>query len=330
MKHTNFFELKAKSNYEMGLLRGEAFGEVARKTLARRKQSLFWEKKIILAKEYLQETEKHFPLLVEEMKGYAHAANASFPEFWTMSLEDDFDYLEEEKCTTIVTNNGKLLSHNEDWEVGMEDVICVLKKTISEVTTFELFYYNTLGGASACINSYGYAMTINTLDHTDKQVGVPRNVIARWLSETKNIEEDYQKLIQIKRSKGYNHIFVTAQGSIWDLECSATAQTLSQQQSPYVHTNHYTMPEMQKFEVNDGTTGTYERYNVACKLVKPHMTVDELISMTNATSKGETDSIMNERTIGKMIIDLENATAKVWLRREEKLGWIDYPLDFIK
>ena len=40
-------------------------------------------------------------------------------------------------------------------------------------------------------------------------------------------------------------------------------------------------------------------------------------------------SIFNERTIGRFVIDLENRIAKVWLKREEDLGWLDYPLDFM-
>ncbi|HSW87972.1 MAG TPA: C45 family peptidase [Candidatus Saccharimonadales bacterium] len=330
MKHVNYYELTAKDNYGLGLQRGELFGDVARRTLARKKHSKYWQKKIELSKDYLNETEKHFPLLVDELEGYAKASNISFQEFWTMSLEDDFDYLEAEKCTTVVTNNGKLISHNEDWEVGMQDVICILKKTLQNVTTFELFYYNTLGGASICVNSYGYVMTINTLTHTDRQIGVPRNVIARWLSETKNVEKDFEKLTTIKRSLGYNHIFANTKGMIWDLECSATQQKLLKPQVPYVHTNHFTASELKRFEENDGSTGTFERYDAACELVKPRMTVEEMTILNSNKSKDNKESIMNERTIGKMIIDLEKNIANVWLKREEEKGWIAYNLDFIK
>ena len=57
------------------------------------------------------------------------------------------------------------------------------------------------------------------------------------------------------------------------------------------------------------------------------MTVSELTDLTNDKSRGDLVSIMNERTIAKMVIDLENLVAKVWMRRESNIGWVDYKLD---
>lgn len=330
MHHTYYYEIKAKTNYDLGLKRGELFGTIARNTLERRKQEKSWDRKVELSKDYLTVTKRYFPHLIEELKGYAKASNIDFSDFWTMSLEDDFDYLDAEKCTTIVTNNGKLISHNEDWDENAEDAICVLKKTLNDLTTFELFYLNTLGGASACINSNGLVMTINTLTHTDRRIGVPRNVIARWLSETNDVEKDFEKLKTIPRSLGYNHVFSSADGKVWNIECSATKAILTRPQLPYVHTNHFLESELKQFEENDNSTGTYERYDDACKLVKSTMTVDEMIVLNSTFSNDKRDAIMNPRTIGKMVIDLENFVAKVWLKREENLGWIDYSLDFIR
>lgn len=328
MQHKYFYQINAKDHYDLGIKRGELFGDVARKTLEKRKQEKNWNKKVTLSKDYLTITQQYFPKLIEELKGYASASEIDFSDFWTMSLEDDLDYVDVEKCTTVVTNNGMLISHNEDWDEVSEDNICVLKKTLEGVTTFELFYYNTLGGASTCINSHGYVMTINTLAHIDRQVGVPRNVIARWLSETENIEKDFEKLKQIPRSLGYNHIFINTKGQVWDLECSATKQVLTRPSLPYVHTNHFLENEMKPFEENDNSSGTYERYEEACKRVKPQMSMGEIVAINSATSE-EKDSIMNPRTIGKIVVDLENRVTKVWLKREKEKGWIEYKLDFL-
>ena len=329
MAHNHFYEISAKDNYQMGTQLGELFGDVARSTIERKRQSNAWRQKVSLSKDYYIIAQKYFPQYMEELKGYAKASGIVFEEFWPMSLEDDFDYLDAEKCTTVVTNNGKLISHNEDWAVGAQDMICVLKKTISGLTTFELFYYNTLGGASVSINSYGYAMMINTLTHTDRQIGVPRNVISRWLAETRNPVEDFKKLQEIPRSLGYNHLFANTKGEVWDIECSATKQMLIKPVLPYVHANHFLADELKSYEENDNATGTYERYEAACDLMKAEMSTDEMISLNSTRFDGNKDSIMNERTIGKIIIDFENLIAKVWLRRENQLGWIDYKLDFI-
>ena len=329
MAHKNFYEIAVKDTYALGLAKGELFGDVARRTLEVKRQGKNWREKIELSKDYLSITQQHFPDYMKELQGYAKASGISFEEFWVISLEDDFDYVDAEKCTTIVTNKGMLVSHNEDWDVGAQDIICVLKKTVGTITTIELFYYNTLGGASACINSYGYAMLINTLTHTDRQTGVPRNVIARWLSETNDVKRDFERLKHIPRSLGYNHLFVHAKGDVWDIECSAKKETLIRPVLPYVHTNHYLSEELRFLEENNRSSGTYERYDSACKIIKENMTVDELVKVTDTASDQGKDGIMNERTIGKMIIDFKESIVKIWLKRENNLGWIDYKLDFI-
>lgn len=328
MQHKNYFEITAKDNFDLGTQRGELFGKFAQQTLLQRKKEKNWAKKVELAKSEFNLTKNYFPQYIEEIEGYAKASRISVPEFWTLSLEDDFDHLDE-KCTTIVTNNGKLLSHNEDWEKGSEDKICLLKKTVKGLTTLEFFYINTLGGASVCINSYGFVMTINTMDSVDRQTGVPRNVIARWLSETQNIEKDFEKLKAIKRSLGYNHIFVNRKGEVWDLESTATKQVLTKPTLPYVHTNHYLVKELEQYEDTNNPGSTYARHQVACTKVRPHMTTDELIQLTTDNSEGNDMSIFNERTIGRFVIDIENRLAKVWLKREENVGWLKYSLDFM-
>ena len=59
------------------------------------------------------------------------------------------------------------------------------------------------------------------------------------------------------------------------------------------------------------------------------MTVEALIAVMNDTSKGKTVSLMNERTVAKVVVDLENSLAKIWLLREPELGFVDYDLKTI-
>ena len=97
-----------------------------------------------------------------------------------------------EKCTTFVINNGQKLSPIMKIGKDSKNDIYILRKTIKDTTLLELYYYNTLGGISISINSFGLVQAINTLEHIDSQIGVPRNIIARWLSETKDPEMDYE------------------------------------------------------------------------------------------------------------------------------------------
>lgn len=331
MKHKNFYRFSAQSNYDLGLQMGETFKKEAESLLERLTESKNWSERVHLSQKSLKISEEKFPYLIEELKGYSYGAGIDFQDLWAGSLEDELDNLpNNEKCTSVIANNGLLISHNEDWDKDAEDYICIVEKTVGDLTLFELYYYNTLGGNSISINSFGFVQCINSLTSTDQQIGIPRNVIARWISETKDPISDFENLKNVQRSTGYNHILVNKEGLIYNIECSAKQQDLTKPHSPFVHTNHYigTLKPVEA-EVNDGINSTFNRYNRALQLARPTMTKDELITLTNNDNDGDKMSIFNERTIGKMVIDLKNKNAKVWLKRESDIGWIDYPLVFI-
>ena len=273
-------------------------------------------------------TEIFFPQYISELKGLAKGASVDVKELWTLSMEGDINFVENEKCTSIITNKGKLVSHNEDWGKDSKDAICILEKTVGDLTVFELYYYNTLGGCSVGINSYGYVHGVNTLTHSGSQCGVPRNIIARWLSETKNPEEDFEKIKKISRQLGYNHYFVSVRGFVWNIETTHSHQVLEKPKLPYVHTNHY-LSELKEFEKNNNSTGTKQRYKDALKSVKSKMSFDELINLTSDISRGSKLSVFNERTIGRVVFDLVNKIVKVWLLREKDKGWVDYDIGFV-
>ena len=327
LKH--YYEIIAKDYYELGLKKGELFGDFLRESIEFQKQEYPWNVKLLSRLEpYLKITKKIFPHLVEELQGYAEGAGVPFSDLWLLNLEDELQETEIDKCTSIATNNGLLIAHNEDWDAESELSICVLKKTIGSLTILELFYLNTLGGNSVSINSHGYVQTINTLTHADKQIGVPRNIIARWLSETQSPEDDYYKLANIKRSSGYNHNIVSVNGTIWNIECSAKKQNLTIPECPFVHTNHF-LTELCKLEKDDNSCGTFERFNYASSKVRKSMSLDELERFMSNTSEGRATSIFNEATIARMIINLERMIAYIWLLREKEKGWVEYGLDFI-
>jgi hypothetical protein len=60
------------------------------------------------------------------------------------------------------------------------------------------------------------------------------------------------------------------------------------------------------------------------------MTVEELKAATSDCTRGEKVSVMNERTVARIIIDLDTNVLSLWLRDESEKGWLDYPLDFVK
>jgi len=323
--HRNYFEIAADTHYELGLRKGELFGSIMRQSLKEEKQSGSWSANLERARSYVGITAMLFPQLIEEVHGYAEGARVCFEDAWALLLEDELAEFAHERCTTIITNGGSLIAHNEDWEVNAKESICVLRKTVGDVSILELFYVNSLGGNAISINSHGFVHAVNSLVHRDHQLGVPRNIVARWLSETKNPEVDFWTLARLPRSSGYHHNIVSPDGRIWSIECTATRQTIVKPKSPYVHTNHY-LTDLAKYEGGDGIRGTRTRYRCASERVRKQMSLANVQDLLHDTSEGRSDSIFNNRTIAQMIVDVEQRTAYVWLRREDEKGWVPYPV----
>lgn len=328
MKHVNYFAFQADNNYDLGLQLGAHFKDAVQTRMNSIVRDESWSLKLKHAGEYLAATKEHFPQYVAEIEGYARGADVNFLECWTRSLEDEFSYYREDHCTSIVTNQGKLIAHNEDWAKDAADEICLVQKTIGEITIFELNYFNTLGGNSASINSYGYTHLINSLTHSDWQSGIPRNVVARFMSETRDPGRAFEKLASIKRATGYNHNIISLDGHIWNIESTSKEQVLLKPESPFAHTNHYLSGQLKLLEA-ETSPSTFKRYEVAQERVRPHMSRGELMELVSDNSLGSDLSIFNERTIARMIIDLEQMVANVWLLREANREWVEYPLDFV-
>lgn len=330
MNHACYREVDAKTHAELGAKLGELFGDRARENVDYACRQRHWGRKVDAALPLLECAQRRFPHYVEELQAYARAARVALNDLWAVSLEDELDDSRKEKCTTVVTNGGKLMSHNEDWDEDSDEEICLLEKTCAGLTILEIYYYAVpLGGSALSINSNGYIQAINSLTHADGQVGVPKSVIGRWMSETRDVRADFAQLKGMARSSGYNHVLVHRQHGVLDIECTAARQVLLEPPLPFAHTNHLLSPELKELDNAEAGEGTFERYESACQLMKPAMTVAELAALTSDASRGRKRSINNRETIGRVVIDLESRIAKVWLRREQELGWIDYPLDFL-
>lgn len=325
--HRHFYTFKAISNYEMGLMMGSKFEPEAVRAIEQSCSDKDWGKKVDVAKLIFEVANKFFPQYISELQGYASGANVDFWDFFTIALEDDVDLQQNTaKCTTIVTNNGSLFGHSEDtFSSGYEDTVCLLKRQIGGTSTFEIFYYNTLGGASVGINSHGYCHSGNTLFFTPVRIGVPKSFLSRSLFDSKDPVNTVNYFNKIPRGSGYNQNVLSFSGEFVNFEITADKINTNKTNFPFVHTNHCLINSN-----NDKDDyGTNTRNQVAKDLVKPFNTVEELETILEDSSRGNDKSIYNERTIGRGIFDIKNRDMYVWLKREENLGWVKYPFDFL-
>ena len=326
--HDNYYEISSRSYYDLGFQLGEMFGESLWQSVEELKEGNTWHRMVARSRPYRDVTAAVFPQYIQELQGYADGAGMTLDDIW-VCLEEELYTPYANRCTTVITGNELLIGHNEDWDSTANDQICVLKKTVGSLTILELFYLNTLGGNAVSINSHGYIQAINSLVHTDTQIGIPRNVVARRLSETASPENDFKQLATLKRASGYSHTIAGLDGTIWNIECSAAEQILTRPATPFVHTNHY-ITELSRLEHGDDQYGTRIRYNRAYSLVHNEMSVSMLKRVMSDTSYGRQTGIFNERTIAGIIVDVKSLRAYIRLLREKEKGWVTYDLDFLE
>lgn len=305
---------------------GKKFADEARDAILEDTGRDKWEQRLKTSEKLLNITKQYFPQYVEEMQGYAAGAGVNFLDLWTISMEGDADIelRNQVKCTSVVTNQGKLLAHNEDHNTcGLQNTLCIVKKILKDITTLELFYYNTVGGTSVGINSHGFAQALNTLFDTKSQIGVPKNIIGRYLLETSDPQKDMEYVLTLPRASGYNHTIINKSGKVFAMELTIGPTEVFYPQTPYFHTNHLLTKPIPDYH------GTICRLEVLKSIAKENMSVEEMKSLMSNTSKGADNSIMNERTVGSMIVDFEQNAALIRLLREDDKGWVTYPLNFI-
>jgi hypothetical protein len=326
MRHTHYYEVIADSNYELGLKLGKLFGADLKNVLKQEKESPDWEWKVKESNKYITYTKESFPQLLEELEGYSVGAGVDFTDLWVLSLEDEL--YREDKCTTLITNKGMLVGHNEDYKDAQEKV-CILKKTIRNTIILELYYIHTLGGNSISINSNGYIHAIDSLSQTDVKVGIPKNVVARWISETSSPYDDFHRFQKLERASGFCHNLIsTKDGEVSCIESTATKERIDNVTLPFVHANHY-LTDLNIYEDNNNSTHTLERCQSGKDLIKKEMTVEEMKNTLEDVSNGPKVSLFNERTVASMVVDSKGESVYIWLLREKDKGWIKYDLNYI-
>jgi hypothetical protein len=328
MSHANYHEVFGANSAACGRQLGRLFGATVRAYIEDEEGSRHWRRLKADADRYLAVTAKYFPAYVEELQAYADAARVDLLDLWTMSIGDELE--DAEKCTTVVTNNGRLIAHNEDWDADAVDDICILKRTCGGVTTLELYYYGCpLGGTALSICSRGFVQAINSLNHVDQRVGIPKIVIARRLSELADTKQELPGLLALPRASGFAHTLVDRSGRTTAIECSAKRQSVRRPELPFVHTNHMLDDALCDVQGELDGRSTIDRYNAACALAAPAMDRTALTKLTGDNRRGPVNSVLNENTIARAIVDLDRRVASLWLRREPRKGWVDYPIDFM-
>ena len=211
---------------------------------------------------YLECSRRWLPQIVDELEGMAAGSGVpvskllvpNLGEELTCSDEEalrgDTDAAQTQHCTSfaLAGRGTTLVGHNEDWYSGDTPRNVLLRLRLADGTRIVSITPACLLAASG-INSHGVATGANTLFCTDHRVGVPNSFIRRWMLESDSLETARARACLPARARGANHLMADANGRIWDVETSATAEVTLESGSRFVHTNHYLHDSMLRYQM---------------------------------------------------------------------------------
>ncbi len=240
-----YHEINADNHYEMGLALGQEFQQpiyCAVREL-RRRHDIRDRWYMNIYERGIKMVEENLPQVAEELKGYARGAQVQCHEMWWIAMGYDMDnicdnhdwtYRPRNHCTTVIANGGLLIGHNEDDSPESADTLFIIKKSLPELTILDLYYAGGLGGNSIAINSRGYVHSVNSLPYSDYKEGLPRDLIARWISETGQPKAYFFQMEDMPRMSGYSHNMVSLEGKVCNIESCAEMAGFAEEKSPWV------------------------------------------------------------------------------------------------
>lgn len=214
-----------------------------------------WDEAILHAHKYLPFARESTPQYVDEMRGIAEGASASFDDILVLNcieaITSDALHL---GCTSLalapeVTATGSvLLGHNEDWiPEDLHHTYLVHARPEDEPAFLALSYGGLLPNIG--FNECGIAQLCDSVYPSDARVGVPRILVARGVLAARSLGEAVRAACNRRRNAGYNHLIAHESGEIYNLEISALQyEMLHSPEGMESHTNHYLHPRMQAIE----------------------------------------------------------------------------------
>lgn len=332
-----YVEIVAKDHYEFGYRLGRQTAKLQRAFLKAFPFPAPVEALVQRSMPFLRATKQIFPHYIQEVRGLAHGAGVPFEVLWVLHCLDELEHKSfTERCSSVFIKKSDghyLIGHNEDWDDWTKPYYYIQKRTVDRKTVMELGLCGTITGGTVSVNSYGIYQTINTLYHADFQIGVPKMIIARWLSSRRSIEEIKQNLPAVTRASGY--CFNISDGKrLLSIESSAKRQSFFETEESYVHTNHY-IGHLKKVEdpgngSNTPSRGRYDYIKSRLGSIKDRQDLQDLL-LYRTDDNTSVYRTTETATVASIIFEPEN---KLCLVTQENKGketrWDKHSLTFVR
>jgi hypothetical protein len=240
--------------YEVGLAIGRRFGEQVREGI-RRRQDWFDGLRRFMDQDpatrmepFVAAAERHFPWVMEELRGWADGAGLPLEDLLTLNLKAELAALrrgstpETPGCSTLdfVRGERRWIAHNEDGHDTYHDLMFLVRVAQPGRPAFLcLTYPGILCGNGPAINEAGIAVTTNFIGGLDVRPGVPRYVLSRALLGAGSLDEALAIVTHPERAFAFHYNLGSRdEGKILSVETSVESSSVQEVEGLYVHTNH--------------------------------------------------------------------------------------------
>jgi isopenicillin-N N-acyltransferase-like protein len=274
-----FAHLEVKGSYrDIGYQIGQVFKKNIIEVINSRNE---WHSRLVnilnssegrkLSDKLLELSQKHFPNIIEEIKGMADGAGIHFDHIWAINIKSELGAFQKEPpgCSSIFVNDDKnmWLFHNEDGHTAYKEIMFTIKVTPpSGVAFISMVYPGTITGNGPSLNIRGIVQTTNYIGSTKGEIGLPRYVIGRAILEAKDLEEAIQIATFEPRAYPYHHNLASFnEKSYASVETIPGTSEVKYPDGIYFHTNHLLFEETKDYQFQDQeykNSSSLSRYTV--------------------------------------------------------------------
>ncbi|HUZ83597.1 MAG TPA: C45 family peptidase [Gaiellales bacterium] len=215
------------------------------------------------------------PEVIEELEGVAAGAGVDPYALFAVSVEQLWDAPPAHgsgrgRCTDLVagspaTLDGRLwVAHNNDLEAAAGGRVVAAVRRVEGLP--EVFTIGVGPWISVGFNAAGLSVTGNELSPTDVRPGIPPLLHMHRIVALPTLERAVAESLHPARSSSYNYVLAHRDGSVANIEGSATdAETTGlDRDGVLVHTNHYVCERMRRYEADPAyAVRSQTRYDVA-------------------------------------------------------------------
>ncbi|AIT28289.1 peptidase C45 [Bordetella holmesii] len=150
-------------------------------------------------------------------------------------------------CTSLAwrdPDGNCWMAHNEDGDPYLRGRCRIVDVHLDDAPGYVSFYYpGSLPGHTFASNRNGLTQTINNVRLRQRQMGVPRMLVARAVLDCTSLQEALDLLQTLPRAGGFHHTLGSAaEGRMFSVEATPAQCAVHEILKGYVHANHLIHP----------------------------------------------------------------------------------------